>query len=79
MNALLNDFRYAFRQLRRSPGFTLTAIVTLALGLGATAAVYSVIQSVLLSRLRNGRPMPTSPEPPPTSSVCTAGRSLLLR
>jgi predicted permease len=51
MNTLLNDFRYALRQLRRAPGFTLTAAVTLALGLGATAAVYSVIQSVLLSPL----------------------------
>jgi predicted permease len=48
---MLNDFRYALRQLRRAPGFTLTAIVTLALGLGATAAVYSVIHSVLLSPL----------------------------
>ena len=51
MKTLLNDFRYAFRQLRRAPGFSLTAIVTLALGLGATAAVYSVIHSVLLSPL----------------------------
>ena len=51
MKMLLNDFRYAFRQLRRAPGFTLTAVVTLALGLGATAAVYSVIHSVLLSPL----------------------------
>ncbi len=51
MNPLLNDFSYALRQLRRAPGFTLTAVVTLALGLGATAAVYSVIHSVLLSPL----------------------------
>jgi len=51
MNTMLNDFRYALRQLRRAPSFTLTAIVTLALGLGATAAVYSVIHSVLFSPL----------------------------
>lgn len=51
MNTLLKDFRYAFRQLRRAPGFSLTAVVTLALGLGATAAVYSAIHSVLLSPL----------------------------
>src|ERR1700691_4382700 len=51
MNTLLNDFRYAFRQLRRAPGFALTAVVTLALGLGATAAVYSVIHTALLTPL----------------------------
>jgi predicted permease len=56
MNTMLNDFRYALRQLRRAPGFTLTAIVTLALGLGATAAVYSVIHSVLLSPLPYAEP-----------------------
>jgi predicted permease len=48
---LLNDFRYAARQLRRAPGFTLTAVITLALGLGASAAVYCVIHTVLLSPL----------------------------
>jgi len=56
MNTMLNDFRYAIRQLRRAPGFTLTAVLTLALGLGATAAVYSVIQSVLLSPLPYAEP-----------------------
>ncbi len=51
MNMLANDIRYAFRQLRRSPAFAATAVFTLALGIGATAAVYSVIQSVLLQAL----------------------------
>jgi putative ABC transport system permease protein len=49
MNALLQDIRYSIRQLFKTPGFTLTAIVSLALGIGATTAVFSVIQAILLN------------------------------
>ena len=48
---LLLDIRYAFRMLHRSPGFALIAIVTMALGVGATTAIYSVIDATLLHPL----------------------------
>lgn len=48
MSTLLQDVRYGFRRLRRSPGFATTAILTLALGIGATTAIFTLIYQVML-------------------------------
>lgn len=52
MSVLLHDLRVAFRQLRKAPGFTLTVLLTLSLGIAATTAIFSLVEGILL------RPLP---------------------
>jgi putative ABC transport system permease protein len=56
LESLLQDVRHALRQLRKAPGFTLTAVLTLALGIGATTAIFTLVQQVMLQSLPVTRP-----------------------
>ncbi len=56
MDNLLQDLRYGLRVLRRNPGFAATAILTLALGIGTTTAIFSIVDAIVFKKL----PFPTA-------------------
>lgn len=66
LEGLIQDFKYALRQLRLSPAFALLVLITLALGIGATTAIYSLVDGVLL------RPLPL-PHPEQLVAIHTVG------
>src|SRR6202050_354391 len=56
MGTLLQDLRFAFRQIRKAPSFAATAVLTMALGIGANTAVFSLVNSLLLKPLPVANP-----------------------
>jgi len=63
----MHDLRFAFRQLRRNPGFTAVAVITLGLGIGANTAVFTLIDALLL------RTLPGVKDPQPLVLVTDGG------
>ena len=73
MQTLWQDLRYALRQLRRAPGFALVAILTLALGIGATTAIFTLVYQVMLRALPVAHPEQLYKVGKESCGNCTSG------
>src|SRR5258706_14593359 len=69
----LDDVRYAMRQFAHAPGFTGTAVLTLALGIGATTAIFTLVHAVLLKSLPVTRPSEPSRAGDLRNAACSGG------